>query len=229
MPAELVYELALNRADAGDFDGAQAAFRNRFFPRHEGGTNVRQVWIEVKMLQALSLAGEGKCNAALDITQNIENPAAGLEFTNEGLQPFVRSARTQYVIGEVESKCARADQAQVRWRSAAQSLAATDAVWAWRAARKLSDYDQSRWPSRLDTALANLNTRLETMSQKGFWAYAVGQLEYELERDEAARAHLTQAVLLPDRMLSLHLSRLALRNADQAKRVKEEGIRAKSN
>jgi hypothetical protein len=38
MPAELVYSLALNRAEAGDFDGAAALFRNRFFAREEGGT-----------------------------------------------------------------------------------------------------------------------------------------------------------------------------------------------
>ena len=210
MPAELVYELALNRSAAGDFDGAQSLFKNRFFPRHEGGTNVRQVWIEVKTLQALSFATANKCDAATSITNALEKPAAGLDFTNEGLTPFVRSARTQYLLGEIDAKCSRPEQAQQRWRNASQSDSSQEFVWAWRAARKLPNYDESKWTSRSDAALSNLNGRLESMSQKGYWAYAVGLLEQELGRDDAARSHLTRAVLLPDRMLSLHLSRIAL-------------------
>src|SRR5262249_9698781 len=42
MPSPLVYELALNKAEAGDFVGAKDLFRNRFFGREEGGLNVRQ-------------------------------------------------------------------------------------------------------------------------------------------------------------------------------------------
>jgi Flp pilus assembly protein TadD len=43
MPTSLVYELALNRAEAGNYSGAVDLFRNRFFGSEEGGTNVRQV------------------------------------------------------------------------------------------------------------------------------------------------------------------------------------------
>jgi len=49
MPIPLIYELALNKAEAGDFAGATALFQDRFFGREEGGLNVRQVWIEVKL------------------------------------------------------------------------------------------------------------------------------------------------------------------------------------
>jgi tetratricopeptide (TPR) repeat protein len=220
MPAELVYELALNRADAGDFDGAQALFRNRFFPRQEGGTNVRQVWIEVKTLQALSLAAANQCDAAFGIAESLENSVAGLDFTNEGLSSFVQSARTQYLLGEVDAKCGRNGEAQARWRNASRSGAPQEFVWARRAASKLPGYDESKWSAQAESALSSLNSRLETMSQKGFWAYALGLLEQELGREETGRAHLTRAVLLPDRMLSLHLSRFALREANQANRAK---------
>src|SRR6266700_4646883 len=43
MPTALVYELALNRAEEGNYSGATDLFRNRFFGSEEGGTNVRQV------------------------------------------------------------------------------------------------------------------------------------------------------------------------------------------
>jgi len=42
MPTDLVYEYALNLAEAGEFDRARALFHDRFFLRAEGGTNVRQ-------------------------------------------------------------------------------------------------------------------------------------------------------------------------------------------
>src|ERR1700689_4311200 len=71
MPAELVYSLALNRAEAGDFDGAAALFRNRFFAREEGGTNVRQVWVEVQTMQALRQAAAGQCEAAAATAKGI--------------------------------------------------------------------------------------------------------------------------------------------------------------
>src|SRR6266699_2211422 len=44
MPTSLVYELALNRAEEGNYKGAIDLFQNRFFGSEEGGTNVRQVW-----------------------------------------------------------------------------------------------------------------------------------------------------------------------------------------
>src|SRR5437899_10002580 len=52
MPTSLVYELALNRAQDGNYKGGIDLFHNRFFSSEEGGTNVRQVWVEVKLQQA---------------------------------------------------------------------------------------------------------------------------------------------------------------------------------
>jgi tetratricopeptide (TPR) repeat protein len=52
MPTPLVYELILNLAEAGEFEKATALFHNRFFQREEGGTNVRQVWLEVQIQRA---------------------------------------------------------------------------------------------------------------------------------------------------------------------------------
>jgi hypothetical protein len=41
MRAELVYELLLHQSEAGNYAAAEDLLRNRFFPREEGGTNVR--------------------------------------------------------------------------------------------------------------------------------------------------------------------------------------------
>ena len=65
MPSDLVFELAMNLAEMGDFDRASALFRDRFFPRQEGGTNVRQVWIEVQLLRDLLDAKRPICGDAM--------------------------------------------------------------------------------------------------------------------------------------------------------------------
>jgi hypothetical protein len=131
MPAELVYALALDRAEALEFDGALALFHDRFFPREEGGTNVREVWVEVNILQALSDAANNRCDAALSAVERLGAEAAGLPFTKDGLGPFVDAPRTQYLIGQVEAHCGRELQAKERWRKVAGAAGATDIVWAW--------------------------------------------------------------------------------------------------
>jgi tetratricopeptide (TPR) repeat protein len=181
MPTELVYALALERAEAQDFDGSLALFRDRFFAREEGGTNVRQVWIEVQTMQALWDAAGGHCDAALASVDGLAREAPGLPFTKDGMQPFVDAARTQYLIGQVESRCGRAPQAMDRWRRVAGARSAADLVWAWGAAQKLDGYDEQGWRLRLEAALGG-----------------------------PAAAHFREVLLLPDRMMSHHLARMAL-------------------
>ena len=47
MPANLVYQLALTRAEAGQYDGALDLFKGRFFPSEEGGVSAAQVLFEL--------------------------------------------------------------------------------------------------------------------------------------------------------------------------------------
>lgn len=216
MPAELVYELALNRAEAGHHDQAFALLKGRFIPRQEFGTNVRQVWVELKLVQALSLAAGGQCDRALSVAETLEVAVPGFDFTRDGLHSFVMAARTQFLLGTLEAQCSGHEQAAAHFRSAAASKVPAETVWARRAARQLPGYDEAQWNRNLEAALANVEEKLETLSQRGFWAYASGLLNQELGRTDAARARLTQAALLPDRMLSLHLSRLAIQDLPPA-------------
>src|SRR5262249_32962535 len=80
-PPALVFELILNLAEAGDFERANSLFHNRFFAREEGGTNVRQVWIEVQLQRLLASAKAGNCEEALQIAGNLGSEVPGLIFT----------------------------------------------------------------------------------------------------------------------------------------------------
>ena len=210
MPAPLVYELALNLAEAGNFDPAISLFHNRFFPREEGGTNVRQVWIEVQLQHALNLSKNGNCSAALTVANDLERPVSDLSFTNDGLQRFVDSARTQYLLGTVFSKCGESVSARKRFEAAAERSDLGEIAWAWLAAKELPNFDQSQWNSHLQSAMEHSQAMVESSSFAGWWVYNIGMVERELGREDDAQREFRRALLLPDRLLSYHLTREAL-------------------
>jgi predicted Zn-dependent protease len=209
MPTELVYELALNRAEAGDYDGAISLFHNRFFAREEGGTNVRQVWVEVRLQQALALAKAGKCDAALTAGRQLGSAVPGLSFTQDGLAPYLNSARTQYLLGSLESQCGRAQDAEARFRQAAQATQADQLIWARGAAKKLGDYDDTKWSSLIQNALAHAEARAQAATGSSSSLYTAGALESAVGNQQAADAKFKEALLLPDRLLAYHMIRLA--------------------
>ena len=115
-PSSLIFELILNLAEAGDFQRAESLFHNRFFPREEGGTNVRQVWIEVELQKMLAAAKAGHCADALVAAEHLGSPAPDLSFTRDGLEPILQSARTNYQLGTVYSSCSKPEEAAKKFQ-----------------------------------------------------------------------------------------------------------------
>jgi len=210
MPNSLVYELALNRTEEGNYSGAIELFRNRFFGSEEGGTNVRQVWVEVKLQQAVGLGRSGHCEDALAAASALGSPAAGLSFTQDGLQPLLNSARTNYLLGELSSACGQKEEAERRYRLSAQATDASDAVWAWASAKKLSSYDPALWWERLSSALSRAESNARTGDHQSWWVYSVGVLQMALGRDAQGKVSLHESLLLPENRMSYHFSRLAM-------------------
>lgn len=210
MPTDLVYELALNRAEARDFDGATTLFRGRFFPRQEGGTNVRQVWAEVQLQRALGLAAEGNCDQAESAANSIGAAVSGMEFTKDGLDAFAHSARMDYLLGTMDVKCSKSDEAKKHFEDAAGKTGAGEIIWAWLAAKDLPNFDQTKWTPKLEAALQQANNMSENSSFAGWWVYNAGILERALGREQEAQEKFRKALLLPDRLLSYHLTREAL-------------------
>jgi len=213
MPTPLVYELALNRAEAGNYGAALELFRSRFFGREEGGTNVRQVWIEVNLRRALKLARENRCKDALAVAKSLGSSVPGLAFTQDGLLPFLNSARSNFLLGEVSSACGQAEGAQQWYRRSAQATGASDTVWAWASARKLNVYDPAEWNKRLRAALPQAESSVETGSSSGWWLYTAGVLQIALGHTQKGNALLHEALLAPETRMSYYLSRLAIAGA----------------
>jgi tetratricopeptide (TPR) repeat protein len=213
MPTGLVYELALNRAEEGDYKGATDLFRKRFFGSEEGGTNVRQVWVEVKLQQAVGLARTGHCEEALVAAKTLGSPVPGFSFTQDGLEPLLNSARTNYLLGETLSACGEKGEADRNYRISAQATDPSDVVWAWASAKKLRSYDSVPWRERLSAALSKAESNVQNSAYQGWWFYAVGVLQIALGHEVQGKASLRESLLLPDNRMSYHFSRLAMEDA----------------
>ncbi|HEX9254473.1 MAG TPA: hypothetical protein VF938_02970, partial [Candidatus Angelobacter sp.] len=210
MPSHLVYELILNLAEAGDYDGAASLFRNRFFQREEGGTNVRQVWIEVQLQKALSLANRGQCSEAISTVDHLGAEVPDLPFTHDGLEPLLRSARVSYLLGTLYKSCKQADKAQASFKHAAEQANLEDAVWAWNGAKELPGFEQDSARQKLESSLQRTRSTSEISSRTGWWLYNAAMLDRAVGRSEQAEAEFRSALLFPDQMLTYHLTRLAL-------------------
>jgi tetratricopeptide (TPR) repeat protein len=202
MPAALVYDLALSYAEAGRFEDAKAIFQGRFFPREEGGTNVRQVWIRVRALEA---AAAGHCDAALAIVDTIGEAVAGLAFTRDGLERFIAAAPNQAALGGAEARCGRAGAAAERVRSLSVAGDAESLTFGYELARQLPGFQAAEWTARLQAAGRRGG------AGSSWNSVLAGMRELDLGRMDEGRALIESGLLLPDRNLAHHLGREALR------------------
>jgi tetratricopeptide (TPR) repeat protein len=213
MPSHLVYELMLNLTEAGDYDGAAALFHNRFFQREEGGTNVRQVWVEVQLQKALSLANHGQCPEAVSGADHLGAEVPDLPFTGDGLEPLLGSSRISYLLGTLYKSCKQPDKAQLIFKHAAEQSSLEDAVWAWNAAKELPGFEQDSGRQKLESILQRTRSTSEISSRTGWWLYNAAMLDRAVGRSEQAETEFRSALLYPDQMLTYHLTRLAMANS----------------
>lgn len=215
LPSPLVFKRTLGLVEAGRTEEGAKMLAGRFFPREEFGTNVRQVYVEVAEQQALSLARRHRCGEAVAIVQRLDQPVAGLPFTENGLAPFVESARAQLLASEVFAACGNPVAARARLDRAA---AAQDVypyphlAFGWQARRKqgAAGMDPAT-RSRFETALAAWERRLVIGTNfPGPNAYGRGLILRALGRDAEAKERFREALLLPDQLMSHYLSREAL-------------------
>lgn len=104
-PQPFVFRLVQDLIEAGEFSEAEKQLANRSFPREEGGPDVREVYVALKLKQALSLATQGQCSSARAIIEHLADPVADLSFTEEGLDRFVASSSSRKISQKIKSVC----------------------------------------------------------------------------------------------------------------------------
>jgi tetratricopeptide (TPR) repeat protein len=211
LPSRLVYKRALALAEAGRFAEAEALFPERFFPREEFGTNVRQVYLEVELRKALALASDGRKAEAAALAAALGQAVPGFDFTKDGLKAIVDAPRFQYYLGELQLRLGDDAAARAHWRRAEAGRDFRQTAFAYRAARRLGEAREGEWRPRLEAALAEADTYLfrgghypaVATCARGLLLRALGRTE---EGDEALREVFT----LPDKGMPHHVARLAL-------------------
>jgi tetratricopeptide (TPR) repeat protein len=211
LPSTLVYKLALALAEAGRFAEAEALFPGRFFPREEFGTNVRQVYLELKLRQAFALAREGRHSEAAALAATFGQPVPGFDFTKDGMSAFVRSPRFQYESGELQALLGNAAGAREHWKRAAAGRDFRQTAFAHKAAQRLGEASDPAWRPRLETALAEADLYLFRGGHYPAVATAArGMLLRALGRGTEGYEALRQVFVLPDKGMPHHIARIAL-------------------
>jgi hypothetical protein len=112
-------------------------------------------------------------------------------------------------LGTAYASCERPEAAVKQFQAASTASAPDQVLWACRAAQRLPGFDAKQWHERLENALAQAKSRTETSSYTSWWDYAAGALAGALGNQQEADQRFQKALLLPDRMLAYHFTRMA--------------------
>lgn len=209
MPSTLAFRLAVAYAEAARFDEARALFAGRFFAREEGGTNVRQVYLIVRLREAAALARGGQCADAGTMLDRLATPVDRLAFTRDGLEPLLRDRRVAYEIGSVRAACGDTAGAAAQWTAlkARTGGSLLDTVFSWMAARRAGGPEPPRAP--LEQLLAESQRQIDaTGSGVSGTLLAARALAFAaLGRPEEARQAALATLRAPDARLSHLLAR----------------------
>jgi predicted Zn-dependent protease len=200
MPADLVYQLALTRAEAAQYESGLALFKDRFFPSEEGGTTSGQVLFEVKLMQVEAWAKAHNCTETEGFIEN-KQPALSLDG---------RSAREYVKLAEIAKGCNRAKESADFLHKAAAGAGFADLVWAIQAEKSLGTYDSAKEDQQLAKSLAEAERSVAASTHSGYWQYTVGMLQAALNRKEQAKESFEKTLILADTHMSHHLAREAL-------------------
>jgi len=198
MPANLVYQLALTRAEAGQYDQALALFKDRFFPSEEGGVSEEQVLFEIKLMQAEAEVTAGRCT---DAEGFLTASHPGLVINGAVAQAYVRMAA-------IAKTCQHGQQSELLLLKAAASKSAADSAWVDKAQKLLGTHDAAE--QKKLKALADAERSTDTSAFTGWWWYNIGTIQAALHHNDQARQAFDKALLLPDSLMSHHLTRAAM-------------------
>ena len=113
-------------------------------------------------------------------------------------------------MGTIAGKCGDPGQSKSYLQKAAGGQTGADIVWANRAQQLLGTNDPVKGRQKLQDSLAADERVREDNGANGWWWYNYGILQCALDQKGPARESFRRALLLPDRMMSHHLARVAM-------------------
>jgi tetratricopeptide (TPR) repeat protein len=216
MPSSLVYKLAIALAEAGEAADAERLFHDRFFPKEEGGTSVRAVYVQVRLAAARAAADARNCSAAREMLESLPAERPDLPFTAGGLADALRPPAMSRQVAAINWICGRQSAAREEWqrleRASAEGGAPMMLAIADEARRRLGHLATADQRRRLEAALDSTSRTLDSgdTSNPGYTELARASLLAALGRAEDSRQSMARVFLYPDRNLSHALAHSAM-------------------
>ena len=203
--------VALALAEAGRADEAEALFSGRFFPREECGTNVRQVYLEIRLREAMAWRRPGTRPRRRRSWRGSASPCRGStsrrtawkrswtrrasSTTSASYRPRLATTRRRASTGDARRPAATCGRRRSPIAPRSGSARRAEAEWRPRLEAALAEADTYLFRGGHYPALATLG--------RGLLLRALGRTA---EGDEALR----QVFTLPDKGMPHHMARLAL-------------------
>jgi hypothetical protein len=106
--------------------------------------------------------------------------------------------------------CQHPQQTDQLLKQAAASKSGADSAWVARAQELLGMNDAKQHQQDMQVSLASAQRVKDTSSFTGWWWYNIGTIQAALGHKDLAGEAFNNALLLPDSMMSHHLSRIAM-------------------
>jgi tetratricopeptide (TPR) repeat protein len=200
MPSNLTYELALTRAEAGDFQKAEALFQGRFFASEEGGITSDEVLFEVELMDAEGMAQSGKCAGAY---ASLAGDLARLTKNGASSQGYFRMAK-------VAKNCGQPQLATTLLQKATHVRRFADTLWAYKALQSLGSGDAPAAFEKIQQSLTGAGDLSDRSLYGSYHWYGIGLLQSALNQRGQATHSFENALILPDEWMAHHLARVAL-------------------
>jgi len=200
MPAELVYQLALTRAEAGQFNSALSLFKDRFFAREEGAVTSDQVLFEVELMQAEADAATSTCG-----------PAKSFLSTATSSSSFPSTSRTFFKMAQIAKHCGmEQEERALLQKAAAANQNPENLAWILQADQALGAGDSAKVKASLRASIPSPEHLTEIAAFGSRRWYIIGLEQSALGENAAAAQSFRNALLLPDSFMSHHLARAGL-------------------
>ena len=181
-----------------------------FFLARRAGPTFARCGLKCNCCAYLALAREGHCGDALTVARHLGSEVPGLAFTRDGLEPILQSARTSYLLGTVFASCGQTAEAKAKFELASTASASDQIKWAWLAAQEIARL-QSGAMARPAASFAGAGGKSQQYQLipelVGIHGSIVGQ--GHSGSPPGGNLDFGKRLLLPDRMLAYHLTRLA--------------------
>jgi len=104
-PAVLVFQLARDLAEAGQYENSLKELAGHFVSMEEGGASRLSVYLQIKLTEAKALAGARKCKEAKNIVDHLADAVPRLSLTADEMAQGLQSKRVTEEIAGIEKAC----------------------------------------------------------------------------------------------------------------------------